>query len=200
MSSFLLPRRRERRKLRSRSFAAEQKSVNDGEQTGRAGGNCSGVGVAPLEREVGPEVYQELLAAFMDGMPLMLVELSRAASLGDVKAGRYVGHQIVGTASGFGADRLGDLGQRLLWIGSDQGEVLRSLVDKIEREVCHLQLIYDESAEEAGDIGDGTLDPPRETIIGGDDVDVPSLESQVGPEQYHELPAAFLHMLTRQLA
>jgi HPt (histidine-containing phosphotransfer) domain-containing protein len=150
-----------------------------------------------LESDVGTEVYQELLAAFMDSLTLTIVELSRAAALGDVPAARYIGHQIVGTAAGFGAVELGELAQRLLWTGSDQKAQLGSIVDKIDREISRLQVTYDASVTH--------VPVPHVSVTHVAVDDAPpvegqeSLVDQFGAEVYQQMLTAFLHQISRQL-
>lgn len=99
------------------------------------------VGVATVESDVGSEVYQELLASFLQYLPLQLAELRNAAGVGDVPAARYVAHQLMGTAPSFGAVHLDELARRLLLVGKEQGGQLQSFVDEIDNEVVLLQAV-----------------------------------------------------------
>ena len=93
-----------------------------------------------LESDVGPEVYQELLASFLAHLSVQKAELDRRRRAdGDVAAAQYVAHQIKGTALSFGAVRLDELAQRVLHIDGDQVELLRSLVEEIDAEIETLQ-------------------------------------------------------------
>lgn len=96
---------------------------------------------ATLEGDVGPEVYQELLASFRAHLLVQVVELRAAATTGDVSAAQYVAHQIKGTAPSFGAVRLDDLARRLLGIQTIDVELLRTLVSEIDAEVDTLQSV-----------------------------------------------------------
>ena len=90
-------------------------------------GERSRGGVGSLENDVGPEMHQQLLAAFLGHLPPQLAKLHNAAVGEDFLAARYVAHQIKGTAPSFGATHLEELADRLLHIGRDRGELLRSL-------------------------------------------------------------------------
>jgi HPt (histidine-containing phosphotransfer) domain-containing protein len=92
-----------------------------------------------LESDVGPAVYQELLASFLTHLSLQKAELTDAAVHGDVRAAQHVAHQIKGTALSFAAVRLDGFAQRVLHIDGDQVELLRSLVDEISAEIETLQ-------------------------------------------------------------
>ncbi len=95
--------------------------------------------VGSLESDVGPEVYRELLTAFLAHLSVQVVELNRASAIADVPAAQYVAHQMKGAAFSFGAVRLDELAGRLLGIRLDQDEDLRSLVSELEDEVRSLQ-------------------------------------------------------------
>lgn len=95
--------------------------------------------VSTLEDDVGSEVYQELLTAFLAQLSIQVAELNAAANAHDVAAAQYVAHQIKGTASSFGATRLDELAKRTLRMDPDQVELLRTLVSEIEAEAAHLQ-------------------------------------------------------------
>jgi HPt (histidine-containing phosphotransfer) domain-containing protein len=94
-----------------------------------------------LERDVSPEVYQELLAAFLSHLSLQRVALNDAVANEDVALGQGVAHQIKGTALAFGAARLDVLAKRLLDIDADQRELLSSLVSEIDAEILTLQAV-----------------------------------------------------------
>jgi HPt (histidine-containing phosphotransfer) domain-containing protein len=145
--------------------------------------NMSGGGAAgTLETDVGPEVYRQLLERFLRNLPGLLADLNSAAQAGDVPAARYVAHQIKGSALSFGALSLDELAWRVLWLGEDQGHLLPTLVDRLEREIDRLQIQSSDSP-----------------IAEADD-EVGSLEGNVGPLVYRQLRAAFLEHLPRQLA
>lgn len=95
-----------------------------------------------LERDVGPELYQQLLAAFLGQFPHQLADLSRAAAVGDVPAARYVAHQLKGSAASFGAGPLDRLADRMLLVGRDETDLLASLVEEFYREVGRFQAIH----------------------------------------------------------
>ncbi len=94
-----------------------------------------------LEDDVGPEVYQELLAAFLAHLSTQVVELDTAAVNQDVPAAQYVAHQMKGTATSFGATRLDELARRVLQMDTTQVELLCSLVGEIDAEVGKLQSV-----------------------------------------------------------
>jgi HPt (histidine-containing phosphotransfer) domain-containing protein len=94
-----------------------------------------------LESDVGPEVYQELLASFRAHLLVQVVELRSAAATGDVAAAQYVAHQMKGTAPSFGALRLDDLAHRLLGIQPHDVALLDDLVSEIDAEVDALQSV-----------------------------------------------------------
>ncbi len=94
-----------------------------------------------LEHDVGPELYQELLAAFLSHLSLQRIELNDAVANEDVALGQDVAHQIKGIALSFGAARLDVLAKRLLDIDVDQRELLSSLVSEIDAEICTLQAV-----------------------------------------------------------
>jgi HPt (histidine-containing phosphotransfer) domain-containing protein len=96
-------------------------------------------GVGTLEADVGPEMYPELLAAFLEYLSPQVAELNDSAAVGDVPAAQYVAHQIKGTASSFGALHLEGLAVRVLQMDPNQDERLRSLVSEIETEAVRLQ-------------------------------------------------------------
>ena len=95
--------------------------------------------VGTLESDVGTEVYNELLDAFLTHLSLQAVELDVAAADGDVSSAQSVAHQIKGTATSFGAKDLDELARRVLVIESNQNELLRSLVTEIGIEIRSLQ-------------------------------------------------------------
>jgi HPt (histidine-containing phosphotransfer) domain-containing protein len=88
-----------------------------------------------LERDVGPEVYQELLASFVAHLSLQVITLNAAVHDRDVAAARGVAHQIKGTASSFGATRLDQLAGRVLQMADTEVELLRPVVQEIDAEV-----------------------------------------------------------------
>ncbi len=92
-------------------------------------------GAQSLESDVGPEVYQDLLGAFLAHLSQQVVDLDTAAANGDLLAAQRVAHQIKGTASSFGAMRLDELADRLHDLQGEQVELLRSLVKEIDAEV-----------------------------------------------------------------
>jgi len=94
-----------------------------------------------LENDVGPEVYAELLAAFLSHLSLQRLELRAAVAAEDVVSAQDVAHQIKGTASSFGATRLDELAKRLLEIVVDERELLPSLVGEVDDEICRLQAV-----------------------------------------------------------
>jgi len=94
-----------------------------------------------LEDDVGSEVYQELLAAFLAQLSVQVVELNVAAGARDVPAAQFVAHQIKGTASSFGAARLDELAKRALRMDEDEVELLGTLVSEIEVEVAQFQTV-----------------------------------------------------------
>lgn len=102
-------------------------------------GDRVGDRVGTLESDLGPEVYRELLTAFLSQLTAQRADLNDAAAVGDVPAARYVAHQIKGTALSFGAVHLYELADRVLRLGGDEGELLQSLVGEIDKEVDHLQ-------------------------------------------------------------
>jgi HPt (histidine-containing phosphotransfer) domain-containing protein len=99
-----------------------------------------------LESDVGPEVYQELLASFAAHLSLQVIKLNAAVDDSDVPAAQGVAHQIKGTASSFGATRLDELAKRVLGMPNTQVELLRSLVDEIDAEVGTFQAVFGASA------------------------------------------------------
>ncbi|HVA04956.1 MAG TPA: Hpt domain-containing protein [Acidimicrobiales bacterium] len=99
-----------------------------------------------LEDDVGPEIYNELLEAFLAHLTLQAVELGSASADGDLAAAQYVAHQIKGTATSFGAMRLHELAQRVLTIDGDRQDLVRSLVSELEVEICSLQVGFGASA------------------------------------------------------
>jgi HPt (histidine-containing phosphotransfer) domain-containing protein len=99
----------------------------------------AGSGATTLESDVGPEIYQELLGAFVSHLAWQTAELTSAAAAGNIPAARFVAHQIKGTATGFGAVHLDELAQRMLQLGPDDFELLRSLVEEAEQEVGKIQ-------------------------------------------------------------
>jgi HPt (histidine-containing phosphotransfer) domain-containing protein len=92
--------------------------------------------VSTLERDVGPEVYQELLGSFVTMLSVQSVELATAGRKRDLQSAQFIAHQIMGTASSFGAVRLHDLAARLMQIEESQIELLRFLVREIDTEVA----------------------------------------------------------------
>jgi HPt (histidine-containing phosphotransfer) domain-containing protein len=94
-----------------------------------------------LESDLGPVVYRELLDAFLAHLPAQLAQLRNDAARGDVPAARYIAHQIKGMATSFGAVHLDDLATRVLGIGRDDDDLLRSLVDEIGVEIGQLRAI-----------------------------------------------------------
>ena len=88
-----------------------------------------------LERDVGPEVYQELLTAFLAHLSLQVAQLDAAVTDHDVPGAQAVAHQIKGTACSFGALRLDELAKRVLRMDGSQVELLGSLVGEIDGEV-----------------------------------------------------------------
>jgi HPt (histidine-containing phosphotransfer) domain-containing protein len=92
--------------------------------------------VTTLERDVGPEVYQELLGSFVTMLSVQSVELATAGRKRDLQSAQFIAHQIMGTASSFGAVRLHDLAARLMQIEESQIELLRFLVREIDTEVA----------------------------------------------------------------
>jgi HPt (histidine-containing phosphotransfer) domain-containing protein len=99
-----------------------------------------------LESDVGPEVYQELLASFVAHLSLQVSRLNAAADESDVAAAQGVAHQIKGTASSFGATRLDELAKRVLQMADTEVELLRSLVQEIAAEVGTFQAVVAASA------------------------------------------------------
>ena len=95
--------------------------------------------VATLENDVGSEVYQELLAAFLAHLSLQVVLLDTAVTCHDVPGAHAVAHQIKGTACSFGAVRLDELAKRVLRMDGSEVELLGSLVSEIDGEVRALQ-------------------------------------------------------------
>ncbi len=93
----------------------------------------------PLESDVGPEVYKELLESFLTHLSLQAVELGTAAAAGDVAAAQGVAHQIKGTATSFGAGRLDELAQRVMAMDGDEHDLLPSVVGEIDAEIRSLQ-------------------------------------------------------------
>jgi len=94
-----------------------------------------------LESDVGPEVYNELHAAFLAHLSLQVVDLGTAAANRDVPAAQFVAHQMKGTALSFGAARLDELAKRVLRMDGTQAELLHLLVNEIEAEVDTLQAV-----------------------------------------------------------
>jgi hypothetical protein len=94
-----------------------------------------------LERDVGPEVYQDLLGAFLVHLPHQVVDLNTAAENGDVLAAQGIAHQIKGTASSFGAVRLDELAARMLALHGDQVGLLRSLVTELDAQVVDFRAV-----------------------------------------------------------
>jgi HPt (histidine-containing phosphotransfer) domain-containing protein len=92
-----------------------------------------------LESDVGPEVYQELLAAFLTHLSLQVAQLDAAVTDHDLPGAQGVAHQIKGTACSFGADRLDELAKRVLRMDGSQVELLGSLVSEIDAEVRTLR-------------------------------------------------------------
>jgi HPt (histidine-containing phosphotransfer) domain-containing protein len=92
--------------------------------------------VSTLERDVGPEVYQELLGSFVTLLSVQTVELTTAGRQRDLQSAQFIAHQIMGTASSFGAVRLHELAARLMQIEESQIELLRFLVREIDSEVA----------------------------------------------------------------
>lgn len=103
--------------------------------------------VHTLESEVGPEVYRQLLVAFLAHLPRQLSDLMDAAEVGDVPKGRYVAHQLKGAALSFGAVELDGLAERVLQIGRDQDDQLRRLAEDIRVEVERLLVTLGPSAK-----------------------------------------------------
>ncbi len=101
--------------------------------------DSSADGCTTLERDVGPEVYQELLCAFLEHLSIQLHDLRQAAEAADVPAAKYIAHQIKGTATSFGAARLDELAVVMLQMDHDQDELLISLVDDMGTEIANLQ-------------------------------------------------------------
>jgi len=95
--------------------------------------------VSTLESDLGPEVYQELLAAFLTNLSLQGARLDTAVTDHDVPGAQAVAHQIKGTACSFGAVRLDELAKRVLRMDGSQVELLGSLVSEIEAEVRTLR-------------------------------------------------------------
>lgn len=95
-------------------------------------------GIETLESELGPELYQQLLVAFLEDLDLKLARLRQAAAAGDVPAARGVAHQIKGSALSFGAVRLDSLAADLLRIGPGQGNLVGPLVDEVANQVARL--------------------------------------------------------------
>ncbi|MBA2272474.1 MAG: Hpt domain-containing protein [Actinobacteria bacterium] len=96
-------------------------------------------GAGTLESDLGPEVYQELLAGFLSHLTSQVADLENAARIGGVPAARSVAHQIKSIASSFRAVHLNELTDHLLRLDGDEGELLESLVHAIDREVSQLQ-------------------------------------------------------------
>jgi HPt (histidine-containing phosphotransfer) domain-containing protein len=94
-----------------------------------------------LEHDVSPQVYRELLAAFLSHLSLQRVALYDAVANEDVAWAQEVAHQIKGTALSFGAARLDVLAKRLLDIDVDQRGLLSSLVSEIDAEIVTLQAV-----------------------------------------------------------
>lgn len=92
-------------------------------------------GAQTLESDVGPEVYRDLLGAFLTHLSQQAVDLDTAAANGDLLAAQCVAHQIKGSALSFGAVRLDEIASRLLGMQGDQVELLRSLVTEIDAQV-----------------------------------------------------------------
>ncbi len=90
---------------------------------------------------MGPEVYRQLLVAFLAHLPRQVSDLVDAAEIGDVPKGRYVAHQLKGSALSFGAVQLDGLADRVLGINRDQQDELRSLADDVRAEAEHLQVV-----------------------------------------------------------
>lgn len=91
-----------------------------------------------LERDVGPEVYKDLLVAFLSHLSVQRLELEDAAANEDVARAQEVAHQIKGTALSFEATRLDAVATRLLDIDVASGELLSSLVTEIDAEIIAL--------------------------------------------------------------
>ncbi|MBA3349236.1 MAG: Hpt domain-containing protein [Actinobacteria bacterium] len=98
-----------------------------------------GDGAGPLENDLGPEVYRELLTDFLSHLTSQLAAIKDAAATGDVPAARRMAHQIKGTALSFGAVHLDELADRLLRLDPDEGELLRLCAGDVEEEVGQLQ-------------------------------------------------------------
>ena len=96
-------------------------------------------GPRTIEDDVGPEVYQELLADFLSDLTPQLADLENAGMTGDVPAARRIAHQIKGTALSFGAVGLDALVDRLLQLDGGETDLLRSLVNEVRVEVRSLQ-------------------------------------------------------------
>lgn len=92
--------------------------------------------VTTLERDVGTEVYQELLVSFVTLLSAQALQLATAAQQRDLESAQFIAHQIMGTASSFGAVRLHELAARLMQIEDSQIELLRFLVREIDSEVA----------------------------------------------------------------
>jgi HPt (histidine-containing phosphotransfer) domain-containing protein len=99
------------------------------------------LGAQTLESDVGPEVYQDLLGAFLAHLSQQVVDLNAAAANRDVLAAQCVAHQIKGTASSFGAVVLDELADRMLALQGDQVELLLSLVIEIDVQVVHFRSV-----------------------------------------------------------
>jgi HPt (histidine-containing phosphotransfer) domain-containing protein len=98
-------------------------------------------GARTLESDVGPEVYQDLLGAFLAHLSQQVVDLNTAVANRDVLAAQCVAHQLRGTASSFGAVRLDELADRILAMHGDQVELLRSLVTEIDAQVVDFRAV-----------------------------------------------------------
>jgi HPt (histidine-containing phosphotransfer) domain-containing protein len=94
-----------------------------------------------LESDVGPDVYRDLLAAFLAHLSLQRIELGAALANDDIASAQGVAHQIKGTALNFGAARLDELAKRLLEIDTGEPTLFRSLVTEIETEIRSLQAV-----------------------------------------------------------
>jgi HPt (histidine-containing phosphotransfer) domain-containing protein len=92
-----------------------------------------------LEHDVGPEVYKDLLVAFLSHLSVQRLELEDAAANEDLARAQEVAHQIKGTALSFDATRLDAAATRLLDLDGAGGELLSSLVTEIDAEISTLQ-------------------------------------------------------------
>ena len=95
--------------------------------------------VGPLEEDVGPEMYKELLAEFLRLLSQQIIDLDEAASSGNTAVARGVAHQLKGTAPCFGAVHLESLADRVLSTHRGDGDFLRTTVHEMDEEVRQLQ-------------------------------------------------------------